>query len=487
MKKPLADAPIIVWFRKDLRLIDNPALCDACSSGRPLVLVYILDDDTHVDGDWAVGSASRWWLDASLRSLQKSLADRGASLTLRRGVALDCVNEVIAESGATRVVWNRCYETNGIERDRVIKQKLDQASVEVESFNGALLNEPWQIKTGSGSPYLVFTPYWKAILRRGIERQPEDAPSKLNMLDSASRSDRLEDWNLTPSRPDWAAGLRENWTPGEQGAWESLKLFLDERVGRYSDGRDRPDQSDTSMLSAHLHFGEISPVSVWHETVQATDGDNKLRDEGMAFLREIGWREFCHSLLFYNPTLPDANLKPAFDAFTWLDDEVGLLAWQKGLTGFPIIDAGMRQLWHSGWMHNRVRMIAASFLIKDLMVHWRHGERWFWDTLVDADLANNAAGWQWVAGSGADASPYFRVFNPTTQGKKFDPDGVYVRRWVPELASLPDRYIHEPSDAPEDVLTEAGIELGTDYPMPLVDHKQARLRALEAYEQVRAK
>jgi len=432
-------SPVIVWFRKDLRLIDNPALAAAVSAKQPVVPLFILDDDTHSNGDWAVGAASRWWLDGSLRSLATSL-----------------------------------------------EQQLTADSIDVESFNGSLLNEPWEIKTGSHSPYLVFTPYWKAVLRHEIHRQPIVAAATLAEFPDTLPSDSVDDWNLTPSRPDWADGFRENWTPGEKGAWHRLKHFLDAGVGRYVEGRDRPDRRDTSMLSPHLHFGEISPLSIWQETVQATESDSHLREDGLAFLREIGWREFCHSLLFYNPTLPDSNLKPEFDAFPWLDDDTGLRAWQKGVTGFPIVDAGMRQLWHTGWMHNRVRMIAASFLIKDLMIHWRHGEQWFWDTLVDADLANNAAGWQWVAGSGADASPWFRVFNPTTQGKKFDPDGDYVRHWVPELTALPKKYIHEPASAPQQVLAEAGIELGVDYPNPLVDHKQARLRALAAWETVRS-
>jgi len=434
---------VIVWFRKDLRLIDNPALASAVASNQPVVPLFILDDDTHLHGDWAVGAASLWWLDGSLRSLATSLDQRG-------------------------------------------EQQLTADSIDVESFNGSLLNEPWEIKTGSDSPYLVFTPYWKAVLRREVHRQPIEAAATLAQFSETLASESVDDWNLTPSRPDWADGLRENWTPGEKGAWHCLKRFLDDCVGQYAEGRDRPDRTDTSMLSPHLHFGEISPLSIWHETVQATESDSHLREDGMAFLREIGWREFCHSLLFYNPSLPDSNLKPEFDAFPWLDDDAGLRAWQHGATGFPIVDAGMRQLWYTGWMHNRVRMIAASFLIKDLMIHWRHGEQWFWDTLVDADLANNAAGWQWVAGSGADASPWFRVFNPTTQGKKFDPDGDYVRRWVPELATLPKQYIHEPASAPEQVLVEAGIELGVDYPNPLVDHKQARLRALAAWETVRS-
>ncbi len=475
----------IVWFRKDLRLFDNPALAQASESELPVVPVFILDDDTHRDNDWAVGAASRWWLDASLRQLQASLSEKGLSLVLRRGKALDCLEQLIAQTGATQLYWNRCYEGDDIARDKQIKQRLGDAGIDVFSYNGALLNEPWEIETGSGKPYQVFTPYWKSVLRRGVSRLPLALPDSFVAHGDSIDSESLDDWQLTPVKPDWSGGLRERWRPGEAGAWQQLQTFLESGVDDYAEARDHPSQSGTSFLSPHLHFGEISPLAIWHETQRRIEDKEVDQQQAMAFLREIGWREFCYNLLFYHPALPDRNLKPAFDALPWLEDADGLRAWQKGRTGFPIVDAGMRQLWHTGWMHNRVRMIAASFLIKDLMVHWREGERWFWDTLVDADLANNAAGWQWVAGSGADAAPYFRVFNPTTQGKKFDPEGAYVRRWIPELAALPDRYIHEPAAAPAQVLADAGIVLGEHYPQPLVDHKFARQRALDGYEKVR--
>ncbi len=480
----------IVWFRQDLRLSDNPALQAAIDSGAAVVPVYVLDDispaKTRGRQDWSIGGAGRWWLHGSLKCLGKNLKKAGAQLILARGDAAVVIPDLVRETGADAVYWNRCYEPFAIARDTAIKSALTELEVNAESFKGSLIKEPWELKTGQGKHYGVFTPFWKSLLKTGVQDKPLAAPTKIRASRATLTSLSLDDLDLLPSKPDWAAGFREYWTPGEDGADARLERFFKEVVGGYDEGRDRPDKDMTSGLSAHLHFGDISPLEVWWRTHDAIGRSAKRREDAMAFLREIAWREFCYNLLFHHPDLPHKNLKPQFDNFKWRKDKAGLQAWCSGMTGYPIVDAGMRQLWHIGWMHNRVRMIAASFLIKDLMIHWREGEKWFWDTLVDADLPNNAAGWQWVAGSGADAAPYFRVFNPVTQGKKFDPSAAYVRKWVPEIASLPDKYIHEPWVAPPEVLEACGVVLGKDYPEPVVSHAMARMRALEAYEKIKA-
>jgi deoxyribodipyrimidine photo-lyase len=463
--------PAIVWFRQDLRLSDNPALMAAITTGQPILALYVLDQT----GDRPLGGASRWWLHHSLTALAASLADFGASLILRCGPAQDVLADLVTETGAEAVFWNRAYDPAGIARDTAIKTALATRGVAASSFNSGLLFEPWTVKTGAGGPYKVFTAFWRACLS-GPAVPPPLAPP-VRIAAASARSDDLADWSLRPTRPDWAGGLAEAWTPGEAGAQARLQDFLEGSVADYGEGRDQPAKAGTSRLSPHLHFGEISPRQVWSAT-QALAGDTS----GAAkFLSEIGWREFSHHLLFHFPHMAGSNLRPAFDAFPWRDDPGELSAWQQGLTGYPIVDAGMRQLWASGWMHNRVRMIAASFLVKDLLADWRQGAAWFWGTLVDADLANNSAGWQWVAGSGADAAPYFRVFNPVLQGETFDPRGDYVRRWVPELARLPPAWIHKPWLAPAPVLSAARVQLGADYPRPIVDHGQARDRALAAF------
>jgi len=479
----------IVWFRQDLRVTDNPALYAAVESGANVLPVYVLDDVSparlRTGPDWSAGGASRWWLHGSLECLGKSLKKKGAPLLLRHGDAAEVIPELVAEVGASAVYWNRCYEPYAIKRDTTIKAALVDAGVQTESFKGSLIKEPWELKTGQGKHYGVFTPFWKSMLKVGVEGQPLEAPGKISGFKPAPSGLALDALELRPDRPDWAGGLREHWTPGEDGARQRLDRFFEDVVGGYDEGRDRPDQDMTSGLSPHLHFGDISPLQIWRSTESATGRSPKRKEDAMAFLREIAWREFSYNLLYHHPDLPHKNLKSQFDKFKWLKDKKGLKAWQSGQTGYPIVDAGMRQLWHIGWMHNRVRMIAASFLIKDLMVHWRDGEAWFWDTLVDADLAANAASWQWVAGSGADAAPYFRVFNPVTQGKKFDPLGEYVRKWVPEIAALPDKFIHEPWAAPSEILDDCGLILGDHYPEPVVSHAMARMRALEAYEKIK--
>lgn len=474
-------APVIMWFRQDLRLADNPALTAAAAAG-PVLPVYVLDDETS--GQWRVGGASRWWLAESLTSLTLDLAKMGLPLLLRRGRADEVIEALAAETGAGAVFWNRCYEPFAIARDRRLKAGLKARDINAESFNGSLLAEPWTIETKSGTPFKVYTPFSRALMEDLHVPDPLPVP-EMTPAD-APAGDTIDEWGLRPTRPDWAGGLKESWQPGEAGARLRLERFLDEAVQRYKNDRNRPDKEGTSRLSPHLHFGETSPQQAWRAARYRMDQAGDSNSGGFTFLKELVWREFSHNLLYHFPDLPESPLRPEFARFGWADDEEALAAWQRGRTGYPIVDAGMRQLWHSGWMHNRVRMLAGSFLVKDLMLPWQQGEAWFWETLVDADLANNAAGWQWIAGCGTDAAPYFRIFNPVTQGEKFDPDGAYVRRWVPELARLPNDVIHRPWDASEAVLKEAGVMLGETYPHPIVDHSAARQRALDAFQDLKA-
>jgi deoxyribodipyrimidine photo-lyase len=474
----MSEAPAIVWLRQDLRLGDNPALRAAIETKRPLVLLYVLDDETP--GRWRLGGASRWWLHKSLSALGADVEKRGARLVLRKGAAAKVLPALVKEVGAGAVFWNRCYEPYAIVRDKALKEKLSAAGIEVQSFNGALLSEPWTIKTKTSEPYKVFTPYWRAAQQVPERRAPLPTPKKLNGIASDVASDRLADWKLLPTKPNWAKNFEPEWAPGEFGALAALRVFVEDRLREYPDARDQMGAHGTSRLSPHLHFGEISPVQVRAAIESAAHDAPALQRGADKFMAEIGWREFSANLLFHWPTLPEANWRDTFDAFPWRDDRTALRAWQRGQTGYPIVDAAMRELWLTGTMHNRARMIAASFLIKHLLIDWRRGEDWFWDTLLDADLANNAASWQWVAGSGADASPYFRIFNPVTQGERYDADGAYVRRWVPELARLPNDVLHRPWEADGVTLKASGVELGRTYPRPLVDHAAARARALEA-------
>ncbi len=487
-----AGSPVIVWFRQDLRLSDNPALHAAAATGRPVVPVYILDRDGA--GPWAPGGASRWWLHHSLDSLARRLAAHGLNLVLRRGPAGPVLERLVAETGARGVCWNRLYEPGAIRRDGAIRAALRAAGVAVESFNAALLFEPGTVLSGSGAPYRVFTPFWRACLAADppVPPRPEPALGAAAAVARPVRSEPLDSWGLLPAVPDWAGGLRAAWQPGEATAQRLLQAFLANGLHGYAAQRDRPDLSAVSRLSPHLHFGEIGPRQIWHAVhARSAPGgvpaDDPADDGPRKFLAEIGWREFCCNLLADFPDLPDKPLQPRFADFDWEDKPAALRAWQRGRTGYPFVDAGMRQLWQTGWMHNRVRMVTASFLVKHLLIPWQTGAAWFWDTLVDADLANNSANWQWVAGCGADAAPYFRIFNPVTQGRKFDPRGGYVRRFVPELAGLPDRWIHRPWDAPADALHAAGVRLGEDYPLPIVDHAGARRAALAAYQAVKAR
>ncbi|MEQ8745539.1 deoxyribodipyrimidine photo-lyase [Pyruvatibacter sp.] len=476
--------PIIVWFRQDLRIADNPALVAAVDAGAPVLPVYVLDDATS--SDWRMGGASRWWLHHALASLADDLKGINSTLILRQGNSSDVLDQLIDETGAQSVFWNRCYEPDAISRDKALKAGLLDRGIEARSFNASLLFEPWTIETKTGGPYRVFSPFWRACMGKtaGLEHAYAK-PKNLQAPASWPASDTLSDWSLTPTSPDWAEGFSKMWQPGTKGALDRLSRFLDDTINDYPDARDCPGVDGTSGLSPHLHFGDIGPRQVYWAARDAAD-DGRATDKAVKkFVAELGWREFSYHLLYHFPAIPTDNFQDKFDDFPWRQDDDGLRAWQRGMTGYPMVDAGMRQLWQTGWMHNRVRMIVASFLVKHLMIHWHEGEKWFWDTLVDADLANNAASWQWVAGSGADAAPYFRIFNPITQGQKFDANGDYIRRYVPELSKLPDKYIHSPWTAPEEVLDEAGINLGTDYPDPVVDHSDARTRALDGYQEIR--
>ncbi|MEZ5852638.1 MAG: deoxyribodipyrimidine photo-lyase [Hyphomicrobiaceae bacterium] len=467
----------IVWFRQDLRTTDNPALAHAAARGKVLP-VYILEDSPPPPGR-RLGGASRWWLHHSLAALRRDVP----GLVLLAGDPRRVIPDLVAQTRASSVVWNRCYEPHAIARDTEIKAALAAAGIDAASFNASLLHEPWEIETGSGGPFKVYTPFWKAARQKPVPK-PLPAP-RLAPVTVEGMGLPLAELALTPAKPDWAAGWQAIWSPGEAGAQARLDAFLKAGLSGYGERRNRPDLPHVSRLSPHLHFGEISPRLVWHRTEALAASEPSLAGDAAKFLSEVGWREFAYHLLYHFPTLPDRNWKPAFDAYPWVDDPKALVAWQRGRTGYPMVDAGMRELWATGYMHNRVRMIAASFLVKHLRIDWRHGERWFWETLLDADLANNAAGWQWVAGSGADAAPYFRIFNPIEQGRKFDPTGNYVRRWCPELARLPDAVLHAPFAAPAEVLAAAGVTLGDVYPHPIVDHQTARRAALAGYEAVK--
>ena len=473
--------PVILWFRQDLRLTDNPALTAALAMDAPIQPIYILDDESA--GERQMGAASRWWLHQSLDALNRDL-DGG--LLCFSGNAETILPRLAKNIGADGVFWNRCYEPWRINRDKGIKSQLLKAGLKVRSFNGSLLFEPPNVTKKDGSPYKVFTPFYRKGCLENSPPPRKPGPRHDDLPIYRERGgETVDDLDLMP-KIDWYGGIAEEWTPGEAGARARLDRFLDKGIRNYKEGRNRPDQSFVSRLSPHLHFGEISPNTVWYEAGKLS-GDEQLSDSLDTFLSELGWREFSYSLLYYWPTLPEQNLQAKFDRFPWRDDEDQLKRWQRGMTGYPIVDAGMRELWRTGYMHNRVRMIVGSFLVKNLMHDWRHGEAWFWDTLVDADLANNSASWQWIAGCGADAAPYFRIFNPVSQGQKFDPGGNYVRRFVPELAGMPKKYIHNPWDAPDTALAEAGVKLGQDYPAPVVELKASRERALAAFKSISGK
>lgn len=464
--------PVLLWFRQDLRLGDHPALAAALATGRPVIPVFILDDAAA--GSWAAGAALRWALHQALAALGQKIP-----LVLRRGDSLSVLTALIRETGADQIFWHRRYEPWAIAQDTAIKKTLqEEMDVTCHSLNGRLLIEPWEIKTGQGTPYKVFTPYWRAMAQRLSAEPPVSLPrpSAMHFESDLPSGDALADWGLQPVAPDWAAGFREHWSLNEEDTLENLAGFIDSKMVDYLQGRDFPGQAGTSGLSPALALGLVSPRQIWAMAAHHPAGEG--------FLRQIVWREFAVYLLFHFPHTATRALQEKFNAFPWRNDPEQLEAWQRGRTGYPLVDAGMRQLWQTGWMHNRVRMVVGSFLVKHLLLSWQSGAAWFWDTLIDADLANNTMGWQWIAGSGADAAPYFRIFNPVTQSEKFDGTGAYIRRFVPELARLPDKYIHAPWTAPPVILAAAGVVLGKTYPAPIVEHGFARHRALEALKEV---
>ena len=468
--------PVLLWYRQDLRVADQAALLAAVATGQPVLPVYVLDDETP--GHWAPGGAGRWWLHGSLASLAGELERRGAPLLLRRGRAAAVLAALAAEVGATAIHAGRQHEPAGVAAEAELRQALHGTDTALVLHRTATLFDLDAVRTRTGGIYGIYAPFARAMRAAGVAAEPAPAPDQVQPPARCPPSDRLEDWDLLPTRPDWAAGFRETWRPGEPSAHDRLRRFILLASGRYHLGRNEPGEPGTSMLSASLHWGEVSPLHVWHAagTAEASEGVER-------YMGEILWREFSAYLLHHHPHMPDEPLRPEFDRMPVRDAEAPgeLRAWQRGRTGVPIVDAGMRQLWRIGWMHNRVRMIAASFLVKHLLMSWQAGERWFWDTLVDADIGNNAASWQWIAGAGIDAQPFFRVFNPVAQGEKFDGAGAYVRRWVPELARLPDRWLHAPWAAPAAVLEAAGVRLGETYPHPLVKLEEGRDRALAAF------
>lgn len=480
--------PIIVWFRDDLRLSDHPALHAASREGAPVICLYVFDDESTAlkpPKSRPLGAASCWWLAQSLRALDASLKPLGQSLVLRKGAAAHVIATMAGEVNAASVHWIECNIASQAAQEREVADALERIGIASKSFQSDLLVKPERIRNKEGRGLRVFTPFWKRVLSLGDPPSPLSAPKTLPAAKPVA-SDDLASWHLEPTRPDWAGGLRETWTPGEAAAQALLSEFLKDGIKGYSAQRDRPDRDGTSRLSPHLRFGEISPRQVYHAARFTADHKPALSRDIDKFLSELGWREFSRHLLFDHPDLAVRNLQQSFDSFPWRRDAKALRAWQHGKTGYPIVDAGMRELWHTGIMHNRVRMVVASFLVKHLLIDWREGEKWFWDTLVDADLGSNPASWQWVAGSGADAAPYFRVFNPILQGEKFDSDGVYVSKWIPELAQLPPNLIHQPWTATPLELASAGVTLGKTYPKPIVDHKAARERALAAYKTTRS-
>ena len=473
----MGERPIILWFRQDLRLADHPALTAAVATGQPILPLYVLDDDTP--GRWRLGGASRWWLHQSLASLGRALAERGAPLLLRRGVATTVILDLVRATDAVGVYFTRQVEPWWREGERVLEAELPRRGVTVKGFAGATLFKPETVLSEQGTPFKVFSPFWRACQAAPPPATPLPAPTALKGIGASLEGDDLAAWRLLPTKPDWAGGLRAAWEVGEAAARARLIDFVDQDLVDYRRARDRMEPGVSARLSPHLHFGEISPRQVWHASADRAAAEPGVDAE--PFLRQLAWREFYWLITRDRPDVAEVPLQPRFAEFPWAVDEAALEAWRRGRTGYPLVDAGMRQLWHVGWMHNRARLVVASFLIKHLLLPWQEGEAWFWDTLVDADLANNAGGWQWVAGCGTDAAPYFRVFNPVNQGEKFDPEGAYVRRWVPELAGLPIRVLHKPWQASPLELTAAGVRLGVDYPLPIVEHAEARARALAAF------
>lgn len=478
-------APVILWFRKDLRLDDNIALIKAVKSGRQIVPLYIYPGRESPYGP--LGSAQEWWLHHSLVSLDRALKTRGSRLILRQGEPENVLSAMAQETGADVISATALPDPAAVREDARIAQGLSEQNIAFHRFDGMLLHDPERVRTGSGSNFRVYTPFWKALNQQAPPTPPRPAPDGWASPEAWPESTPVQDLGLLPVNPDWAKDFATHWAPGEDGALDRMHRFVEGGLKGYAVNRDLPGIDGTSGLSPHLALGEISPRRIWAavEERQMSEKSGPDSEDVSRYLKELVWREFSYHLLHHFPDLPRRNWTASFDAFPWVEDADGLDAWKKGMTGYPIVDAGMRQLWKHGWMHNRVRMIVASFLIKDLLIDWRVGEQWFRDTLVDADPASNAASWQWVAGSGADASPFFRIFNPILQGEKFDPEGTYIRAFVPELAGLPKKLIHRPFEASLIELRAAGVVLGKTYPKPVVDHGMARNRALAALSQIK--
>ena len=473
-------SPVIVWFRRDLRLADNPALDAAIQSGRTVLPIFIFDDSS-TSVTRALGGASRWWLHNSLKQLSSAIEKRKGNLILRRGAAEKALRNIIDESGASAVYLNHSFIQDEFNRDEILQQSFKNVSFKF--FDGTVLVNPRNLTTQQEKPFRVFTPFWKSLQNIYSPIFLSPAPNRFFSTPNIY-SDSLSQWNLLPTKPDWSGGLQANWLPGETAALRSLDGFIQTVLNDYPESRNRPDLIGTSKISPYLCWGEISPHRIWKTVMSAVDANELNYQAAISLLRQLAWRDFNYHLLFHFPQMQVKNWRPEFDRFPWQENSDLLAAWCSGRTGYPLVDAAMRELWITGWMHNRVRMVVASFLVKHLLVHWRLGEAWFWDTLIDADFANNIANWQWVTGCGADAAPYFRIFNPILQAAKFDPEGAYIRYWLPELAKLPNRWLHCPWEASAEDLSSAGVKLGKSYPYPLVEHNLARKRALAAYQTI---
>lgn len=474
----------ILWFRQDLRLNDNPALQAALKSEQAIIPIYI--HDTSVD--WHPGAASRWWLHHSLIALRNDLHDRGSDLVVKTGQTENILLELCSQHEVSEIYWNRCYDPAAVDRDTGLKKHLQKVSIQIHSFNSSLLAEPWDVLKKDQTAYRVFTAFWNTLQRQGFSHYQSAAPATMPSLPAtvtATNKSDIDTLTLLP-QTDWDKAFYQHWSPGEAHTQQSVQAFTENLLKDYPEERDIPAFDSTSHLSMALHFGEASPWQLVR-AVHSSDNQNDYKAVEQ-YLRQLAWREFAHHLLYHFPDTTENPLDKRFENIDWHPDSAARLqAWQTGNTGIPFVDAGMRQLWTTGWMHNRVRMVAASFLTKNLQVSWLDGARWFWDTLVDADLANNTMGWQWVAGCGADAAPYFRIFNPVRQGERFDADGSYVKKWLPELAELPAKWIHQPWNAPDKLLSEAAIQLGKDYPLPIVDLAQSRQDALDRWDQIKVR
>lgn len=471
----------LIWFRRDLRLHDHAALNAACEMGHFIIPLFIYQNNSLAQGGF--GAAQKWWLYHSLKNLQGQFKDLGLQFIFKQGKAIDVLSKLFDETNATGLYWNRSYDPYTLSQDEKIKNHFETHHKDIKDFPGSVLFEPWTIQNKQNKPYKVFNQYWKTCLKAFPIKAPLPAPKKMKAYSKIINSDHLSQWNLIPKNPDWSHGFNVNWQPGETNALQTVEEFiLGHHIQKYKYDRQYPSYNGSSNLSPCLHFGEISPRQIWQKVRVLTEMSTSTEK----FLTEIGWREFSYYLLYHFPKFHYESFRADFKLFVWDNSQERLLAWQKGKTGYPLVDAGMRQLWQIGWMHNRVRMVVASFLTKHLLIEWQKGAAWFLDTLLDADLANNSMGWQWIAGTGVDAAPYFRIFNPILQGEKFDPQGNYIRKWVPELEHVPKKYIHQPWTASEDILKASNVKLGENYPFPIVDHSSAYKLALQRYKEIKS-